>query len=252
MSVLNILIYIAYFLFVILIVTFFSWSTIVLQRQKKAWHVFATRHDLVYHNARLMQAAAVEGNYKGYRIGLFSEGRVEEQRRGFIRFRTVIEVIFGESMPVRGALGNTDAAPVISYLNYGTNHIVEEQPNWDKNHIITAGDHAFIKEYLTPIRMKGLNNFFNMKNTTAMFVFNEKDTFLRLETSNPMIEADKIESLINKMVNLANVLKLEKSEAVANVPPEEVPPQTEQAPQEESALPPENTPSDSDTDTKEE
>jgi hypothetical protein len=228
MSVLNILIYIAYFLFVILIVTFFSWSTVVLQRQKKAWHVFATRHDLVYHNARLMQAAAVEGNYKGYRIGLFSEGRVEEQRRGFIRFRTVIEVIFGESMPIRGALGNTDAAPVISYLNYGTNHIAEEQPNWDKNHIITASNHTFIKEYLTPMRMKGLNNFFNMKNTTAMFVFNEKDSFLRLETSNPMIEADKIESLINKMVHLANVLKLEKTEIPVQ-PAQEPPVQSEEA-----------------------
>ena len=91
-----------------------------------------------------------------------------------------------------------------------------------------------------------------MKNTTAMFVFNEKDTFLRLETSNPMIEADKIESLINKMVNLANVLKLQENDAVPNLPQEEIPPQTEQQPQEESVPSPENTSSDSDTDKKEE
>lgn len=159
-----------------------------------------------------MQASAVDGNYRGYRIGLFSEGKIEENRRGFVRFRTVIEVIFGENMPTRGAFGNTDANGVVQYLNYGTTYIMDEKPNWDKNYLITTEDHEFLKEYLTPTRLKGLNSFFKLNKTTTMFVFNERDSFLRLETANPLTEPERVEKLINKIVHLAEALKLSKTE----------------------------------------
>ncbi|MCB9973178.1 MAG: hypothetical protein H6863_03395 [Rhodospirillales bacterium] len=206
-----------YLLFVIFILTFFFWNTVILFRQKQAWQNFAKKHNLLYRKGRLLEASAVEGNYKKNRIGLFSEGRADESSRGILRYRTVIEVVMGHRMPCTGALGNVDSMRIIESLNFGTT-FHPEGAHWDKNHLITCADRDFIKEYLTPKRLERLNSFFAMKNAAAMMVFDKQDAFLRIETPDPMTDPQKIQALMDKLVVLNEELKLTDAEEKKWVP----------------------------------
>jgi hypothetical protein len=45
-----------------------------------------------------------------------------------------------------------------------------------------------------------------------MFVFDGNDTFLRVETTDPLMELDKLERLAGKLAKLGDSLKLSKQE----------------------------------------
>lgn len=202
---------IVYILFVIFIVTIFSWSTIILLRQKKSWLEFAKKHELAVGKGGFFESVTVDGYYKKKRISLFSQGKVDNTNRGMVRYRTVIEVTFGYGMPGTGAMGNMAAMRVIETLNYGPTHHPDSK-EWNKSHLITATDRRFVDAYLTPERLKKINAFFNMPNATAMIVYDPDDAFLRVETIDPMTEVKKIETVIDKLIALADVLKLSDAE----------------------------------------
>lgn len=201
-----------YILFATAILSFFFWSTILLQKQKKTWAEFAKRHNLIYRKApALMQASAVEGLYKGFRFGLFSEGRIDDNSRGMVRYRTVIEFLFDEGMPAAAAMGDVSAAPVIRALNYGPSYH-PEWSGWNKQNVITTNGKTFLKEYLTSERLETVNKFLNMQGATNMFVFDGVDSFIRIETADTLHEMDKLENLVNKLLPIAQALKLSDSE----------------------------------------
>lgn len=223
-----------YFLFVVFIITFFSWSTIVLHKQKKAWAAFAKRHGLRYRSARFMDPSAVDGTYQDFRIGLFSEAQVDTRGRGVRRYRTIIEVLFGEGMPSPAAIGNTEALPILNALNFGpTFH--PKTKSWNNDHIITTADRIFIEDYLTDKRLERLNGFLNMPRAAAMFVFDEVETFIRVETADPMTDVDKIEKFIQKLIPLAQELRLSGAERV-HFYAEQEPPQIRRIVSEDPAI----------------
>lgn len=201
-----------YILFVVLVVAFFFWSAITVLRQKKTWSEFAKKHDLIYRKpARIMDSASVEGVYHDYRINLLCEAYVDQHGRGMQTQVTVLEVLFNQGMPCAGAIGNVHAAPTVEYLRYGTPY-VPKMEGWNKNHLITAVDHEFLAEYLNNARLEKINKFLNMPNATTMFVFDGNDSFLRVEIKDPMMELEKLERLVNKLVRLGDSLKLSPQE----------------------------------------
>ena len=206
-----------YILIVVFILAMFFWSQIILQQQKKAWRDFAKKHDLVFKKAGFFEAGAVEGNYKKNRIGIFSEGIVDENSRGMVKYRTVIEIIFGYGMPGTGAIGNMAAMRIIEGLNFGPTHH-PEHADWNKSHLVTASDRDFLMAYLTPNRITKLNSFLNMPNAVALLVYDNQDVFLRVETSDPMKDLKKIEKFTDKLVILADELKLTRAEEDKWVP----------------------------------
>jgi hypothetical protein len=200
-----------YIIFVIFVLSFFFWNVIILQRQKKSWQAFAKKHDLIYKKAGFFEASAVEGNYKKNRIGIFSEGRVDETTRGMVKYRTIIEVVLGHGMPGTGALGGVSGMKVIEALNFGPTFHPEHE-SWNKNHLITCSNRDFIKAYLTKKRLDRLNIFFNMPGAVALMVFDEQDAFLRIESADPMLDPNKITSLVDKLIALTEDLKLTEEE----------------------------------------
>ena len=202
---------IIYILFVLFILTIFFWSTIILQQQKKAWQTFAKKHGLLLHKGGFFETHTVEGNYKKNKINLFSQEKIDESSRGMVKYRTAMEIVFDYGFPGTGALGNIGAMRVVEVLNFGpTFH--PENSDWNESHLVTASNRDFIKAYLTPKRMEKLNTFFNMPNAVVMMVFNNDDTFLRVETTDPMTEPAKIEKFFDKLVALIDDLKLTEKE----------------------------------------
>ncbi len=202
---------IIYIIFVVFIVTIFSWSTIILLRQKRAWETFGKKHDLSVVKGGFFESNIVEGYYKKNKVSLFSQPRVDESSRGMVKYRTVIEVIFSYGMPGTGALGNIAAMRIIELLNFGPTHHPDNK-DWNKSHLITASERKFIEAYLTPNRLEKLNKFFNMPNAVALMVYDNDDAFLRVETIDPMTDVKKIEVFIDKLILLSKDLKMTDAE----------------------------------------
>ncbi|MDY0030032.1 MAG: hypothetical protein RBR86_08850 [Pseudobdellovibrionaceae bacterium] len=177
-------------------------------RQKTAWKQFAKRHGLTYDNRSVLSSSVVGGIYRNYGLAIFSEAQMDGDSRGR-KFRTIIQMELPPGMPTEGVIATQSMKEMASLL--GLEHpYAPENGNWDASIYLKTQDVEKMKSYLTSQRVAALYALMTAKGLGALFIFNEKETLLRIETAEPLDQVDRLEKLINKICDTADKLLIDK------------------------------------------
>lgn len=182
----------------------FAWTTRILFQQKKEWKAFAARYKLKYDKGQLLGSPSVQGAFKGYRLGVFSEPQRTTDARG-VRYRTAVELSAHVPMPTVGAVGVGDIAAQLGPLDMKQSYTPGSQ-YWNERYFLKSHDSLFLESFLTEERLKALDGFFRIKCDTAILLFDRQNMLLRLETSDPYADARRLNALILKMVEVATAV----------------------------------------------
>lgn len=183
----------------------FFWSLNILFRQKRAWTSFANKNSLRVEPGPLLASAAVKGFVKGFDVTLYSEEQSADSGRGR-RFRTVIQIDLAKPMATGGVVASPDMKVFVNSLNL-PNTFEPDLEGWNKNIVIAVQDADKIKPYFTPDRLRSLNGLMSMKVYNVIFIFDLQNSYLRLETPDPLSDEVKLDKLVQKLVEQAKILQ---------------------------------------------
>ncbi len=192
----------------------FGWSVQILLLQKAAWKVFAKKMKLNYQEGpKFLSSPVLSGSLGAYGFGLFSEERPTPDARG-LRFNTVIEIALRRGMPMMGVVGTEAMVPIINTLVIKQT-LSPADPDWNNAWLVRTDNQIAMEKYLTPARMETLKKLFRMKILAALFIFDQNDAVLRLETADPLTDADRLEKIVKNLVQQAGILALQPGEREA-------------------------------------
>jgi hypothetical protein len=183
----------------------FAWTTKALFEQKKVWKAFADKYKLAYRPNRVLDSATVSGKLDGNEFFLASEERLSADMRGR-RFMTMMQFKLPCRMPVPAAVASG------YYMDYlrtlAARDVLELQyPGWDGNTVLAVSDdRTKIEPYFTPERLKILDTLIKQKTVSVLFLFDDRDTYLRLETVDPLLKPGQLEKLVEKILPMLKVL----------------------------------------------
>ncbi|MFN3828023.1 MAG: hypothetical protein ACK4NR_10425 [Micavibrio sp.] len=188
----------------------FSWSLLILQRQKKAWSAFAKKYNLSYFPGRIVQAPSVKGAVFGHQIAYFPDQQATQDQRGQ-RFVTVLEFDVGQGMTTGGLIASPNFATMAANLTFA-DEILIDYPEWDKNTIVRTRAAQDLRDYLTKDRLEVIHSILSMKNSTALYFFDEQNAIVHIETSDPIYDVERLEKITQKITSLLPRLRLTEDE----------------------------------------
>ncbi len=188
----------------------FGWSLVILQQQKRAWAVFAKKHNLSYVPGRMVDAPAIQGAVFGYQIAFFPDFQATQDQRGQ-RLITVLEFDLGEPGLANGIVASPNYATFAAQQPY-TDNLEIEHPGWDKARIVRSDNIPLFQKYLTPERLEFLQGIMTMKNSTALMYFDERHAILHIETTDPIRDAVRFEKVVQKITSSLAKMKLTAEE----------------------------------------
>lgn len=191
--------------FAVFIFGFVFWTVYVTHQQKKAWKAFAARHKLKYESGKFMDSPVVTGQFGIYRLSLYTGIQQTNDVRGQ-RFVTVIELQMGGGMPTGGALATKEFTGFISTLSF-SEIIKPALPEWEEEYVAKTRDPEALKPWLTDDRTRLLLKLFTLKNTATLLFFDEIESVLRIETSDPFQKSDHLEKAVRRLREAADLLK---------------------------------------------
>ena len=216
----------------------FFWSIRILMGQKRAWKNFATKLGLQYGaGGRLLASPEITGTIDGLRLNMFTERRAANDARGE-RFVTAIELVMSSAMPMSGAICTASMAEMVGALRLDDVTVPEGIAEWDAGWRVRSDNVDLMQRFLTPLRCDILKKIFRMKVLAALYIFDRRECVLRIETSDPLNNTDKMEKIIRGFIPMVKSMALTAEER-ANMPaaPEDVqqpvPAATQPVPQEE-------------------
>jgi hypothetical protein len=183
----------------------FGWSLVILQQQKRAWAAFAKKHSLAYVPGKLVEAPVIKGAVFGYQVAMFPDVQSSQDQRGQ-RFVTVMEFDLGAGGVTGAVIASANFATFIAGLAFNDT-IDVDFPEWDKTRIIRTRNKTALKEYLTTERLTLLHSIMNMKNSSALYFFDEQNAILHIETSDPIRDAARMEKIIQRITSSLDKLK---------------------------------------------
>ncbi|PJB71476.1 MAG: hypothetical protein CO093_05035 [Alphaproteobacteria bacterium CG_4_9_14_3_um_filter_47_13] len=199
-----------WFVFTVFIVVFVGWTLFVLFQQKKAWAAFAKKHKMKYQSPRLMESPIVTGQFGAYQLSLYTGTQQTDDVRGQ-RFITVIEFQFGAGMATGAAISTKEFTGFISGLAF--NHIIKpDLAEWKDEYVVKTRDEKNLKSYFTKERQQALVNIFTMKHAAVLFFFDEIETVLRVETSDPLRNAVHLDKIVKRLKETSDILALNTEE----------------------------------------
>jgi len=184
----------------------FFWSIQILSRQKQAWKLFAKRHDLSYDRGSVMSTATVAGDMNGYGLAVFSEAQLEADGRSK-KFRTIIQFELPSGMPTEGVVATAGLREMASLLDLSET-FEPQNGQWSGAIYLRTKNVEKFKSYLTKERVDTLHSLMSQSDMNAIFIFNEEETLLRVETPNPLDTAEKLERVINELMSKVKLLSL--------------------------------------------
>ena len=213
-----------FFLWLVLsvfVMGFFLWSMAILQQQKKAWYFFAKKMGFTYKAGKYTDSPVVTGVVKHYKVTFFTDSLRANDIRGR-RFVTTIEIEMGGGMPATSVLATKDFGDYLAPLR---NTETYQPPGpWDKSYIVKTKSKEALARYLTPERVKILSGIFSIKNSAGLFFFDSRDCILRIETPDPLRDAERMEKMARRLFTAVDGLALSAAEkrqfAVDALPPE--------------------------------
>lgn len=201
---------------VIIIFGTFLWSISTLLRQKRAWKAVADKYKLTYVQGKFLESPLLEGTYNGFRAAVFSEPRETQDARGR-RFTSVVQFALPSGMPVAGAIASASFADLVRIMQLPHNvKIVHE--GWDYTIIAQAKEPDLLEGFLTPARLAAIDTLSKTKGCGVLFIFDRQETYLRLETSDPLDSPTKLDVLLKKLHAAAQALSTQTKEKPAETP----------------------------------
>ncbi|MDB5492500.1 MAG: hypothetical protein JWO78_2349 [Micavibrio sp.] len=192
----------------------FLWSVRILFQQKAAWKNFAQKMGLSYVPQKgLLVSPVVSGALGQYGFSLFSEPQPTNDQRG-VRYNTVIEFALRQGVPSIGAVGTQKMNVILDEL-VAKQAVQVADPEWDSNWFVRATRANVVQAYLTPARIDVLKKIFRLKTLGALFLFNESEGILRIETSDPMVDAARLEKIVRSILAQLPVLLVAEEERQA-------------------------------------
>lgn len=187
------------------LLTVFGWSMVILYQQKKAWAAFGKKYGMEYHAGKMTGPPLLAGKLGNYKISLFTDAQRTNDVRGQ-RFVTVVEIEMGSGMPTAAAIATKEYAAFISTLDLDETWSPDDK-DWAASHVIKTRSAERLVTYLTPERLKVLKVLFAKKNSISLLFFDENQSVLRIETSDPLRNPEHMEKITSQLIGLADKLR---------------------------------------------
>lgn len=195
-----------WFLIALFILGTFGWTVLLLTKQTKAWKSYADKFKLNYTKPpSLLKSPTIGGEIDGFSVTIYSEEQVSPDNRG-PRYRNVVLIGCPFSPATGGIIATPYFSPFVATLETPET-FVPDFAGWNSSLLFRVQNADSLKEYMTQDRLKLLHSFMATKNAETLFIFNQQDSFLRLETADPLSDASKLESLVNKMLSIGKAMK---------------------------------------------
>ncbi len=186
------------------------WSLQILMRQKAAWEKYAKSKNFTFNRGTFMGPGEMTGVIGDYKLSFFTAERAGADVRTR-RYVTVMEIDLIDGLVDAGALGTKEMLPFLQSLDKLHPLKIEGAPFEEGTYLFSKND-VVLKAYLTKDRMDTLANILKTKNADTLVIFNDKEMVLRLETSDPMQDADKIDKIVTRLIALAEKLRITSEE----------------------------------------
>lgn len=186
-----------------------GWSLQILLRQKKAWEAFAQKRGLSFKRGTFMGPAEIAGTINEYKINFFTAERQTEDMRGK-RYVSVIEIGVKEGLCDGGVAGTKEMQPFMLSLDMLHPYPVNKE-GWEKSHAIFVRNDEAADAYFTDEKLDLFAQVLGTRNADVFIVFNSEETIIRMETSDPMLSADKIEKIVTRQIALLGKMRLAKA-----------------------------------------
>ena len=180
------------------------WSLQILMRQKKAWEAYAKKKGLVFNKGTFMGAAEINGVIGNYKIAFFTAERQEADVRRR-RYVTSVEITLSEGLVNGGVAGTQNVLTFMQSLGKLHPYPID---GWQPTQYMFVLHDDVIKAYLTPDRLETFDNILKTRNSDTVIVFSDQEMAIRLETSDPMQDADKMDKVITRILGLADKLRI--------------------------------------------
>lgn len=191
-------------IFAFLMLGFAAWNMMIMFQQKSAWKQLSEKRKLNYEPTGFMTSPNVHGKLDKAFFSLFSGVQQTEDVRGQ-RFVTAIEFQMGKGLPTGGALGTKQMKPFIDTLIFSETYEPEIE-EWKDDYVLRVRDEEGAQAYLTEERLKALCSVFRMTNATVLFFFDELEAVLRVETSDPLRNAEKLDKIVARLLEVVKTL----------------------------------------------
>ncbi len=190
------------------------WSYNILMRQKKAWEIFAKARNFTFVKGTSMGPAEMSGVIGDYKLAFFTAERQDNDIRNK-RYLTVVEFDLVEGLFNGGVAGTKEMLPFMQSLVKLKPYTVDLS-FWDKaDHFMFMQNEAASKAYLTPERLETINTILKTRNADCVVIFNDQQIVIRLETTDPMQDAEKIDKIVKRIMALCDKLRIAPEERKA-------------------------------------
>lgn len=190
-----------------------AWSLMILLRQKKAWEVFATRHKLIFNRGTFMGPAQISGMIDDYKIDFYTAERQTTDARSK-RYVSVIELTAPEGLFDGGVAGTQEMLIFMQSLQQVHSFKIEAE-GWDDTHRVFVREDKSASAYFTPDKIDVFSNILKTKNADVLIVFTDSQHLVRLETTDPMQDPDKIEKVVMRIKSLMARMRIPEDERKA-------------------------------------
>lgn len=180
------------------------WSFIILRQQKKSWEKFSKKHKFSYTAGRLMDSPYMNGRIDGLPVNFYTDTQTSVEARSS-RYVSVVEVEMGEGLPIVAALATEKMHGFVNGLTL-TKNVEFEHEGWNESYIARTDNAKKLQKYFTKKRLDTLVKLFTMKGATILFFCDEVDAVLRIETSDPLRDPEKMERIVMRLVRDMKVL----------------------------------------------
>lgn len=189
------------------------WSVRILLQQKSAWKAYAEKMKLTYQNGpRFLDSPSLSGALGPYGFGLYSEEQKTQDTRGQ-RYNTVLEIALRHGLPTTGALGTPDLLEFTAPLSLDQS-LVPQDADWDDRWVVRARNARVVEKYLTPARLEIFRKIFRMKVVSSFFIFDGQDAILRVSTTDPLNNKDRLEKIIKGLLSQVEPLIVQPEEFI--------------------------------------
>lgn len=192
------------------VLSVYGWSLRILFQQKAAWKSFAEKNKIEYRAEKVTTPPYISGRYKGYRLYAYTGIQTTSDISGQ-RFVTIIEIEMGRGIPVPGAVGTKNLGSFILGLNFEQEYVPNSK-YWKTDYVLKTRNLAVMKSYMTEKRLKALHTLFSMKNSSVLYFFDDLESVLRIETSDPMRDPVRMEKILERIYAMLEELKLPDAE----------------------------------------
>jgi len=195
----------------VFVIGFYIWSLRVLYQQKYAWSVFAKKKGFEYDRGKITDPPTISGEVDGVNLSFYTGERTTEDVRGQ-RFFTVLEFHVDCKMPTGGVICHKDFRSIIDGLSFNQPYN-EKTKVWKKGqYIARSRNAALLEDYLTEDRIQIIGKLFKQKDVSILYIFDEVEAVLRLETADPLVKPSTLDKYTKNMVFAMKKLMLTAEE----------------------------------------